>query len=108
MLPFETKKTVFSALKKLMTVFELLIMHECLLTMKEVVTYSDEEFISYICSDPETIRMFIKYLRSTIEAEYSPSLDSISQITSSETNKNIDILLEFDLLEAMNVVMTQY
>ena len=52
--------------------------------------------------------MFTKYLKSSIEAEYSPSLDSISQITSSEINKNIDILIENDILEAFNVVMTKY
>ena len=84
------------------------IIHECLLTIKEIIVYSNEEFISYVCADMDIIRMLTRYMKSTIEAEYSPCLDAISQITSSETSSNIDVLLDNDLLSSFNSIMTTY
>ena len=90
MLSFDIKQTLIQACKGIISNLEPTVIHECLSSIKEIVIYSDEDIKAYICNDKHIVRMLIRYLKSQIESEYSPCLDVISHITSSDTHYNID------------------
>jgi hypothetical protein len=82
-------------------------MQDALWAISYLLQDCDDGFVTQVCQGKTMIQNLIRYMKSHLIEEYTPSLRAVGNILTSSSPENVDLFIFHGGLDALNAMMTQ-